>query len=218
MVLMHGVAGQPGKPGRLPAAGLDAWGVRGNGKLQVGSSDGHVSGGLEWLPEKSIESANLGAYPRVFPLTTPRKGGSPGCISPSRGDLDFESVYELRTDGPDRLTGPIQFVLKLLEFWRLETSDAGRILGFDPADAGHVAAVLAGNEQFRGRDVRDRISHLFWIRNTLRSLFRDLDVENDWLREPHSVLDDRSPLSLLLGGSMEDLLLARECVDAAAGR
>jgi len=105
-----------------------------------------------------------------------------------------------------------------LEFWRLETTDAVHMLGFDRADAGHVAAVLAGNEQFRGRDVRDRISHLFWIRSTLWSLFRDLEVENNWLREPHSVLDDRTPLSLLLGGSMEDLLLAREYVDAVAGR
>ena len=133
--------------------------------------------------------------------------------------MHTESVCKASGEKPDsRLTGPIQFVLKLLDFWRLETNDTVGLLGFDSVDADHVAAVLGGNEQFRGRDVRDRISHLFWIRKTLWSFFRDLEAENDWLREPHSMLDDRSPLSLLIGGSMEDLLLAREYVDAAAGR
>ena len=218
MNLMHGVAGHPGNPARLPTEGLDDCGVRGKGRLQVGSRHGLVLGNLVWLPEESTESSGPGAYLRNFPLTTPRKGGAPGKILPSRSDLDNESVHEPLGEERGRLTGPIQFVLKLLEFWRLEMSDAVGMLGFDRADAGHVAAVLAGNEQFRGRDVRDRISHLFRIRNTLWSLFRDLEVENDWLREPHSVLDDRTPLSLLLGGSMEDLLLAREYVDSAAGR
>ena len=31
------------------------------------------------------------------------------------------------------------------------------------------------------------------------------------------MLDDKSPLSLLIEGSMEDLLLTREYVDSAAG-
>ena len=117
-----------------------------------------------------------------------------------------------------RLTGPIQFVLRLMQFWHLETADIVGLLGFDPADLDYVAAVLAGREQFRGRDVRDRIAHLIWIRMTLRSLFQDLGTENDWLREQHVLLDDRSPLSLMLGGSMEDLLLTRDYVDSAAGR
>ena len=32
------------------------------------------------------------------------------------------------------------------------------------------------------------------------------------------MLEDKTPLSLMLEGSMEDLLLAREYVDTAAGR
>ena len=118
----------------------------------------------------------------------------------------------------ERLTGPIQFVLKLLEFWRLERRDAVTLLGFGQADAAHVADVLDGLDHFRGRDVRDRIAHLFRIRESLDSLFRDLEVENQWLREPHSLLGGKPPLSMILGGSMEDLLLAREYVDSAAGR
>jgi hypothetical protein len=115
-----------------------------------------------------------------------------------------------------RLTGPVQFVRKLRDFWHLSMSDSTLILGYDPHDCEHVLAVLDGREQFRGRDVRDRIAHLFCIRRALWSLFRDLDVENEWLREKHHMLSDRSPLSLMLEGSMEALLLVREYVDSAA--
>ena len=218
MHAMHGEAGRTGNPADLQTVGLDAYGVQGNGRLRVGRRDGLLSETLVWLPEKSTESVAPGAYNQYHPLTAPRKGELPPSILSNWPDLHTGSVEKAPGEKPNRLTGPIQFVLKLLEFWRLETNDAVGMLGFDPADADHVAAVLGGREQFRGRDVRDRISHLFWIRNTLWSLFRDLEVENDWLRESHSMLDDRSPLSLLLGGSMEGLLLAREYVDAVAGR
>lgn len=116
-----------------------------------------------------------------------------------------------------RLTGPVQFIRKLKESWHLGMPDAVVILGYDLEDIEHVTAVLDGQEQFRGRDVRDRIAHLFFIRRTLWSMFRDLDVENDWLRERHHMLSNMSPLSLMLEGSMEALLLAREYVESAAG-
>ncbi len=123
-----------------------------------------------------------------------------------------------RAEEPCSLSGPIRFLLKLLDFWQLEKRDATGLLGFNQEDADYVAGVLEGKEQFRGRDIRDRIAHLFHIRASLLSLFRDLKVENEWLREPHSLLDGKSPLSLLLSGSMEHLLLAREYVDRVAGR
>ena len=119
---------------------------------------------------------------------------------------------------PNRVSGPVQFVLKLLESWCLSRDEAVLLLGFDQEDNGFVRAVLTGSADLHGRDVRDRIAHLFHIRQTLSSLFRDLDVENEWLREPHTLLDGQEPLKLILGGSMEDLLLVKEYVDAAAGR
>ena len=117
----------------------------------------------------------------------------------------------------ERLSGPVQFVLKLLDYWRLSRDDAVTLLGFDSTDSDYVKDILSGMASLRGRDVRDRIAHLFHIWTTLSSLFRDRDVENDWLRESHALLDEQSPLNLLLGGAMEDLLLVKEYVDAAAG-
>ena len=133
-------------------------------------------------------------------------------------DPEVRRVLDRGAMEKERLNGPIQFVIKLLEFWRLDQTDVAALLGFGSADKAHVADVLDGLDSFRGRDVHDRIAHLFRIRETLDSLFRNLDAENQWLREPHVLLDDKSPLSLLLGGSMEAILLTREYVDAAAGR
>ena len=119
---------------------------------------------------------------------------------------------------PRRLSGPIQFLLKLLDSWRLTRENAVVLLGFDESDNDYARAVLEGKATLHGRDVRDRIALLFQIRKTLSTLLRDLDVENEWLREPHVLLEGREPLDLLLGGSMENLLLVKEYVDAAAGR
>lgn len=116
------------------------------------------------------------------------------------------------------LGGPVQFLSKLLGLWKLPEGEAFRLLGFDAKDRDYVARVLAGIDQLHGRDVRERISHLVWIRATLRSLFQDLEVENEWLRESHELLDDRCPLSLMLEGSISNLKLAREYVRALAGR
>ena len=118
---------------------------------------------------------------------------------------------------PARPPGPVQFVAKLADFWRLNQQDLAGLLGFGPGDATHAADLLAGREGLHGRDIRDRIAHLFRIRESLHSLFRDLEVENEWLREPHDLLEGRSPMSLMVGGSMEDLLLVREYVDEVAG-
>ena len=117
-----------------------------------------------------------------------------------------------------RLTGPIQFILKLLDCWDLEREDSIKLLGFEDPESEFVFKVLEGDELLRGRDAKDRLSHLFSIRKSLHDFFRDLKAENDWLREPQPLLDGQSPMILLLRGSMEDILLVREYVDSMVGR
>ncbi|MDE0335903.1 MAG: MbcA/ParS/Xre antitoxin family protein [Defluviicoccus sp.] len=108
--------------------------------------------------------------------------------------------------------------MKLLEQWRLETGDAVALLGYDESDTNYVHSVLEGRERLRGKDVRDRIFHLYGVRRSLRFLFQDLETENAWLREPHQELNGKSPMSLLRSGSMESLLAVKDYVDIFAGR
>lgn len=218
MDALHGEAGRSGEAARLPIADWGDYGVRGKGTLQIDVREGASFEALVWCTEKPIEPAGSVSPEPNDPTIPPRKGPPPTGALPDLSSIHRRTLHEAPGEYSVRLQGPVQFVWKLLEFWNLEIHDAVGLLGFDSEDIDYVSAVLYGLEHFRGRDVRDRISHLFWIRKTLWSLFRDLDVENEWLREPHSMLDDRSPLSLLLGGSMEDLLLTREYVDAASGR
>ena len=117
-----------------------------------------------------------------------------------------------------RLSGPVQFLDKLLETWRLTTLDAVPLLGLEQSDMRYVADLLHGRVTLKGRDVEDRIGYLFRIRKTLSALFRSEDVENEWLREPHAALNGQTPLERLLEGSMENLLLVKEYVETAAGR
>jgi len=116
------------------------------------------------------------------------------------------------------LTGPLQFLEKLLETWELGHRDAIPLLGLEETDLSYISDLFSGNATVRGRDVKHRIAYLFRIRKTLSSLFMDVEVENEWLREPHETLNGQIPMDLLLEGSMENLLLVKEYVEAAAGR
>lgn len=140
--------------------------------------------------------------------------------TPSSAPLDTAGLVIAPRVSPyrARVTGPVQFLNNLLESWQLESTHATVLLGLDPGDESYAGAVLTGRVPLKGRDAKDRIAHLYQIRKTLSALFRDEAVENEWLREPHTLLNERSPMDLMLEGSMEHLLLVREYVDAAAGR
>ena len=219
MQALHGEPGPRGHPARIEQDNWDHFGIR-QGRLQIRHIEEPASEFLAWVPATVANVAEYGS--EHFGLLPGESQTENSLLESGRPDLRDSPSTEGSRQGPkatvERLTGPIQFILKLLDLWRLERHDAVALLGFDQSEADHVAAMLDGRVQLRGRDVRDRISHLFLIRKTLRSLFQDMEVENAWLRESHSLLDGKPPLLLLLGGSMEDLLLAKEYVDAVAGR
>ena len=185
----HGRRGSAHFP--MPADQSHLNGVEGSGEFRCASARGGVA--LEWLHRSNPAGTAVGQ----------------------------QSVEATRESGlrvvPATTTGPVQFISRLISSWRLSTGDAVRLLGFNQEDLGYVEDILAGVRQPRGRDVHDRIAFLFRIRAILSALFRDLDVENQWLREPHEFLDDCSPMELMQG-SIERLLLAREYVETFAGR
>ena len=118
---------------------------------------------------------------------------------------------------PGRVTGPVQFLARLLELWQLDFSDACSLLGFEHADSESVKRLFSGVASLRGRDRKDRIAILVRIRTLLAGLLQDINVENAWLREQNPDLNGRTPLQLLREGSMENLLTLRDLVERAAG-
>lgn len=116
-----------------------------------------------------------------------------------------------------RLTGPIQFLSRLLELWRLDREEACYLLGYERKDQNLVEDLLNGSATLRGRDPKDRIAILFRIRSLLAGLFPRLEAENEWLRTPLKALSQRSPLELLREGSMENLLTLRQLIEHGMG-
>jgi len=112
-----------------------------------------------------------------------------------------------------RLTGPIQFIRKLVELWSLDDGAKTAVLGFEQGDQRSVEALLAGRSSIRGRDLKDRITALVRIRTLLSNLFRDPDAERTWMRTPREEFEGNSPLDLLRDGSMERLLELRQYVE-----
>lgn len=163
---------------------------------------------------KSFRSETVEDYRRIYY----------SWLSPIANEVDWlEEAVQLPSRNPGatcqhRLTGPVQFLQKLLRTWRLRPADAVPLLGLEVSDLSVAVRLLSGREPLRGRDVKDRIAYLFRIRKILSALFRNEDVENDWLRERHDLLGGQMPMTLLLEGSMGNLLLVKEYVEAAAGR
>ena len=116
---------------------------------------------------------------------------------------------------PDRITGPIQFILNLLESWNLTAVDAVALLGFEQVDKTNVEAILAGRLSLRGRDVKDRITALFRIKSLVAELFRE--DEMNWMATPRAEFANRSPLDMLREGSMVNLLTVRQYVEHISG-
>ena len=138
----------------------------------------------------------------------------------SMGPIDW-SLFKQPYSAPknkERLTGPVQFINKLLATWQLDPKDAVPLLGHELSEMPYVSDLLNGRTALKGRDTKDRIVYLFHIRKTLSALFLSEEDENKWLRRPHAALEGQTPMQRLLEGSMEDLLLVKEFVEEAAGR
>ena len=125
--------------------------------------------------------------------------------------------FEIPSRQPSRIAAPVQFISKLLTTWNLAERDAAWLLGFEETEEIHVENIMSGRAPLTGRDVKDRIACLFEIRRALSAWLQDDAVENEWLREPHRLLDDQSPMDLLREGSMENLFVVREYIGMATG-
>jgi transcriptional regulator with XRE-family HTH domain len=115
-----------------------------------------------------------------------------------------------------RIAAPVKFMAKLMEAWRIDERQAAKLLGFDEEE--DVRSLLSGVTQPDTRDCKDRLRHLIRIREALHAVFRDLQAEREWLHEPRPELGGRKPFTLLLEGSMENLLTVSQLVQWMVGR
>ena len=114
------------------------------------------------------------------------------------------------------IAGSVKFLMKLMETWAIDEQEAARLLGFEDEKA--ISKLISGAATLDTRDLKDRVRHLLRTREALHSLFRDIHVEREWLREPRPEFNNQSPLALLLEGSMENFLVVSQFVQRMVGR
>lgn len=193
-------------------------------ELQSWESSGEA---YAWDQDESYSHDRKSSPPSEFPKRTRKHRSFQGLGKPqlqeALSDFYSDPIEEYSSPAAPAppvvttLTGPIQLLNKILETWRLDAADVIPLLGLEPSDRGYAVDVLAGHTALRGRDAKDRLAYLIQIRMALSAWFQDEGVENDWLREPQDPLDGKVPMQLLLEGSMENLLLVKEYVEAATG-
>ena len=89
-----------------------------------------------------------------------------------------------------------QFFETTVKQWNLPKEDAKLIFSFDI----------------------EKFLNLYRIRKLLSGLFMDLKIENEWLREPQEYIGYKKPLSLILYGDEDDLLLVAQYVEYICNR
>lgn len=106
-------------------------------------------------------------------------------------------------------------MLNLFDRWGVSDVNAAVILGgisaktyrrWKDEDYGRVS-----------RDLADRMSNLLGIHKLLRIVFANSTTGYDWINAPNNAFADKSALSILLQGGMEDILRIRRYLDAARG-
>ncbi len=115
-----------------------------------------------------------------------------------------------------RPTGPILLFEHIVADWNLTEADAASLLGLE--DGSRLTEIYAGRRVLVGRDANDRLRLILRIAADLDLLFGETDSIRSWLDELQQDFGRRSPRSLLVEGSIENLLLVKDYVAYLSGR
>jgi len=108
-------------------------------------------------------------------------------------------------------------VMKLLEHWRLSTSEQADVLGLSTSSRSTLGRYRSGEPLADNRDLLDRAGHLLGIHKSLRLLFpHDRDLAYRWMTQPNRRLGMR-PVDLILEHGFEGLLALRRYLDFQRG-
>lgn len=103
-------------------------------------------------------------------------------------------------------------VVNLFARWQLSDAEAREILGGLAART--YARWKAGETGRIDRDLATRLSLLMGIHKALRYLFTDPARGYAWVRKPNSALEGRTPVDIMVEGSIFALARIRSYLDA----
>lgn len=101
-------------------------------------------------------------------------------------------------------------------FKRWELSDAQAAVLLDTPLRTYARWKTAAPSRF-GRDLKSRLSNLMGIHKALRIMFREPQRGYGWVKRSNAVFGGQTPLEVMLGGELTDLMRVRRYLDAERG-
>ncbi len=121
-------------------------------------------------------------------------------------------------DQPDSVSGPaLRTFFRIAEVWGLTNEEQMTLLG-RPARSTFYRW-KKGEPVVLPQDTLERISYLLGIYSALQVLLPDPGAADGWIRRANTAapFGGRSALARMLGGSVADLFVVREYLDAQRG-
>jgi hypothetical protein len=111
-----------------------------------------------------------------------------------------------------RVTGPVRLIQQIARAWSLTNSELSKLLAY-PSET-LVPALLEGRMTFATETDRgDRVRIMYAIHGTLADLFVDASDEGRWLRDRLAILENMSPLALMLQKRIPGMLAVQDLVE-----
>ena len=107
-------------------------------------------------------------------------------------------------------------VFSIFDVWGLSAPEGRTLLG-DPSPATYFNWKKGKAPKSLPRDVLGRIGLIAGIWKALQILYSDHALADRWLRAENRAFAGKTPLAVLTGGDMAELIRVRQYLDAARG-
>ena len=116
-------------------------------------------------------------------------------------------VAKVKREDLSKPHGIYDAFLRVCLRWQLSRDDQFKLLGFEPNDP-FCQRLLSGPIRRASLDVEDRAGYVVSIGIGLFSLFGNSEeAEREWMNQTRARLQNKSPLSFILDGRMENLFV-----------
>ena len=119
------------------------------------------------------------------------------------------------TYGEDEVRAMQRTIVNIFDRWRVSDVDASTVLGGISAKT--FRRWKDGEFGRVNRDLADRMSNLLGIHKALRIIFSDPQTGYAWIKTENDALAGKSPLEVMKGGGMEDVVRIRRYLDSVLG-
>ncbi len=148
-------------------------------------------------------------------IGTPSEQSVPEWLPPGQGLRDQFLWQRVPLSGAmlqGRVTGPVRLIQQIARAWSLTNCELANLLAY-PSET-LVPALLEGRVTFAAETDRgDRVRIMYAIHSTLADLFVDAMDEGRWLRDRLAILEDMSPLALMLQKRIPGMLAVQDLVE-----